>query len=67
MMLTVRMILYALFAGLASQGIGVFDPAAETLTLTLQVESVAAVVTGALGFVGTFVSSRIAKAWGGVT
>lgn len=65
MFLAIRMILFFLFAGIAGQGIAVFDPDAGTLTFEL--ESLTATVTGLIGFIGTFISSRWAKARGGLT
>lgn len=59
MFLAIRMILYFLFAGIAGQGIAVFDPDAGTLTFEL--ESLTASITGLLGFAGTFIASRWAK------
>lgn len=65
MMLIVRMMLYALSAGLAGYGIGTYDTAAGTLTL--QLDQLAEVIAGAAAFVGTFWVSRIAKRRGGAT
>ncbi|MCK9543698.1 MAG: hypothetical protein M0R03_16890 [Novosphingobium sp.] len=65
MTLTVRMILYFLFAGAASQGVAVFD--ADAGTLTFEIESLTAAVSGVIGFAGTFIASRWAKLRGGLT
>ncbi len=55
-LLYVRMALYAVFATIANQGFAVFDT--DTGTLTFHLDSLAAIVVGALGFVATFVASR---------
>ncbi len=65
MVLYIRMILYFLFPLVAGQGHGVFDP--EAGTLTIQINSVAPVVAGAVGFLGTFAAGRWAKVRGGFT
>lgn len=65
MMLLIRMALYALSAGLAGYGIGTYDTDAGTLTL--QLDQMAEVITGAATFVGTFWVSRMAKRRGGAT
>lgn len=64
-MLYVRMVLYALSAGLAGYGVATFDPTAGTLTI--QLDELAKIVTGIVGFIGTFAASRIAKKNGGAT
>lgn len=57
--LTVRMVLYFLFAGAAGAGIATHDPVAGTLTL--DIESLTSTIVGTLGFIGTFVASRFAR------
>ncbi len=64
-MLYIRMSLYAVFAALASAGLVDYNPDAGTVTF--QVESLALGLSGAVGFVGTFWTSRIAKKRGGKT
>lgn len=64
-MLNIRMIAYFLFAGLASQGLLVFDQ--EAGTVTFKIEDISMIVTGVLGYIGTFGTSRIAKKNGGAT
>lgn len=59
------MILYFVFAGLASQGLVVFD--GEAGTVTLHVESIVLLISGVAGYVGTFYASRVAKKKGGPT
>lgn len=65
MMLYVRMALYAVFAGLAGMGFG--EMSADGSSFTVSINQTAEIVGGALGFAGTFVASRIAKARGGDT
>ena len=65
MMLFVRMALYALSAGAAGYGFGTYDADAGTLTLNL--DQVASIIGGAATFLGTFWTSRVAKARGGKT
>lgn len=65
MMLFIRMVLYAVFAALAGQGVLLFDDAAGTVTF--RVEDLALLIGGAAGYVLTFIGSRIAKAKGGRT
>ena len=57
--------LYFLFPLIAGQGIGVFDP--QSGTLTIDIDSATTVVTGAVGFAGTFAAGRWAKVRGGFT
>lgn len=65
MALAFRMGLYALFAALAGAEIGSFNDA--TGDYTINVRDVLDLLLYALGFVGTFISSRWAKARGGRT
>lgn len=65
MALAIRMGLYFLFAAIAGQGVGTFDQ--DTGNLTLHVESLATVLAGVVGYVGTFAAGRWAKARGGLT
>ena len=65
MMLYIRMGLYAAFAGLAGMGYG--EMSADGGSFTVSISQTAEIVGGALGFGGTFVASRIAKARGGAT
>lgn len=65
MMLLVRMVLYALSAGLAGYGIGTYDAGAGVYSVSL--DQLSEIVAGALGFLGTFWVSRIAKRRGGKT
>lgn len=64
-MLYVRMIFYALCAGLAGYGVATFDPAAGTVTI--QIDELAKIIVGVVGYIGTFVASRVAKKNGGAT
>lgn len=63
--LFIRMALYAAFSGLSGYGIGTLDPA--TNDFTVNIDQIAQILGGALGFVSTFVASRIAKRNGGAT
>ena len=63
--LTLRMVLYFVFAGLASQGLIVFD--ADAGTVTFRVEDVALIASGLAGYAATFWTSRWAKRHGGAT
>jgi len=63
--LAIRMILYLVFGWLSGQGVGFFDPDGGVYTIT--VESAQIAVTGLIGFVGTYIASRWAKARGGQT
>lgn len=65
MSLYIRMALYALFAGVAGFGFATFDW--EAGTVTFQIDEIAQMLGGAVGFVGTFWASRIAKKKGGAT
>ena len=65
MTLYIRMGLYFLFAALSSQGLVVFDQDAGSVTFSI--EDVTLILSGALGFLVTYVTSRIAKARGGKT
>lgn len=65
MMLFVRMVLYAISAGLAGYGIGAHDAVAGVYSINL--DQLSQIVAGAAGFLGTFWVSRIAKRRGGKT
>ena len=65
MLLFVRMGLYYMFAALSGAGFLQWD--SLTGTATIYVDDLAPAVIGLLGFVGTFVWSRVAKARGGKT
>ncbi len=65
MALYIRMALYALFAGLAGMGFG--EMSADGAHYTVSIDLLAQVVGGAVGFIGTFLVGRIAKARGGKT
>ena len=65
MALFIRMALYAVFAILAGQGLVIFDHDAGTVTF--RIDDVVLLISGAIGFVGTFWASRVAKAKGGAT
>lgn len=65
MTLAIRMVLYAIFAGLASVGVVDFNPNTGDVSFTLQ--SLEALLLGITGYVATFGASRIAKARGGST
>lgn len=64
-MLTVRMVLYFLFAALAGQGLVVFDQQAGTVTF--RVDDLMLLASGTGGYVATFWASRLAKRRGGAT
>lgn len=59
MSLAVRMLLYALFAGLASLGVVEFDH--QTGDVAFNIYSWELAATGIVGYVATFVTSRFAK------
>lgn len=59
MSLAIRMMLYALFAGLASLGVVEFDHQSGDVAFNIYSWELAA--TGLVGYVVTFVSSRYAK------
>ncbi|WOI54945.1 hypothetical protein [Palleronia sp. LCG004] len=61
----IRMAIYFACAWLSGQGVAVHDPVAGTITF--QVESIAAALTGFVGYALTFIASRIFKARGGST
>lgn len=63
--LTARMVLYFVFATLASQGFVVFDQ--EAGTVTFRIEDIVLAGSGLIGYVGTFVAGRKAKDAGGLT
>lgn len=58
--LFIRMLLYLLFGAIAGFGLGTFD--GEAGTMTINVDSLAAVLTGIVGYVGTFVVGRVGAA-----
>lgn len=64
MFLIIRMMLYAIFAGLAGAGIGSLEPSGD---FTVNVDDVATIAVSVAGYIGTFWASRWAKARGGVT
>lgn len=66
MMLYIRMVLYAIFAGIAGQELGL-DFNQTTGMISFHVDDAAKIVTGVLGYVLTFVASRYASARGGKT
>jgi hypothetical protein len=59
------MVLYAAFSAMASEGLIFFD--AEAGTITLRVDDLMLLGTGAVGYIGTFAAGRYAKARGGAT
>jgi hypothetical protein len=63
--LALRMALFGLAAALASQGIGIFDEDAGTLTI--HIESLAHALGALASAGGWWVWRRLAKAKGGVT
>lgn len=65
MMLLIRMVLYAIGAGLAGYGLGTYN--GETGDLTINLFALEEVIYGVAIFAGTFLTSRIAKARGGQT
>lgn len=65
MALATRMILYAVSAFLSGYSFAAFDSSAGTLIIN--VDQLAAIITGSLVFIGTFIGSRIAKRRGGRT
>lgn len=65
MMLYIRMALYALFAGLAGAAIGDFEAATGTYTIT--VDQLLEIIGPIVGFIATFIASRVAKKRGGAT
>ena len=65
MTLYIRMALYLVFGVMAGQGLVIFD--ADAGTVTFKVDDLLIVGTALAGFVGTFLTSRIAKAKGGAT
>lgn len=66
MTLYIRMAAYAVFAGFAGYGVGSFDIATDTfsITVTEAVTLATQVGIGAAGFLATWKASRIAKAKG---
>jgi len=65
MALAIRMALYLVFGILAGQGLVIFD--ADAGTVTFKVDDLMILGTAMAGFVGTFITSRLAKAKGGAT
>ena len=65
MSLYIRMALYLVFGVLAGQGLIVFDQSAGTVTF--RVEDLALLASGGVGFVATFIASRVAAMRGGKT
>ena len=65
MFLFVRMALYFVFAWLAGFGFGELDPAGSYFTVSL--DQAAEIIVGVIGFIGTYIASRVAKARGGKT
>ncbi|MDO5621196.1 MAG: hypothetical protein Q4G24_06975 [Paracoccus sp. (in: a-proteobacteria)] len=64
--LYIRMILYFVFGNLSGLGFGLaFD--ADTGIVSIHVDQIVSVATGAAGFVATFIAGRWAKARGGAT
>lgn len=63
--LTIRMILYALFSGIATTGLASIDPASGDLTIHM--ESLTNILVGVVGYVSTFIGGRMAKKRGGLT
>ncbi|OWU80422.1 hypothetical protein [Phaeobacter sp. 22II1-1F12B] len=63
--LSLRMVLYLVFAMIAGQGIAVFDPEAGTLTFHLK--DLETLLVGLGGYIATFAGGRVAKAKGGTT
>jgi hypothetical protein len=64
MFLFIRMVLYAAFAGLAGIGVGSLDASGD---FTVNVDDIATLLVGVVGYLVTFASSRWAKARGGAT
>lgn len=64
-MLYLRMLFYAIFAGLAGAAIGDFDSFSGVYSISI--EQVVDVVGPMVGFVVTFIFSRVAKVRGGAT
>ena len=62
--LVIRMILYAVFAGLAGAGIGTLDATGD---YTVNIDDLVTIVIGAVGYLGTFAASRFYKSRGGAT
>jgi hypothetical protein len=65
MFLFVRMALYFVFAGLAGFGFGELDTTGSYFTVSL--DQAAEIIVGVIGFIGTYIASRVAKARGGKT
>lgn len=65
MALYVRMALYLIFGIIAGNGLGVYD--ANAGTITFHVDELEPLLTGIVGYGGTFIWSRFAKKAGGAT
>jgi hypothetical protein len=65
MSLYIRMGLYLVFGVLAGQGLVLFD--ADTGTVSFKIDDLLVIGTALVGYFGTFLSSRVAKAKGGMT
>jgi len=65
MKLYIRMVLYALSAGAAGAGFASFD--AEARTLTVNLDDLGVILSGAVVYLGTFGWSRVEKKRGGET
>lgn len=65
MALFIRMILYPIFSALAVEGLVLFD--AATGSVTFKIDDIILVIVGIVGYLGTFVAGRWAKAKGGLT
>lgn len=63
--LALRMVLYFAFTTLANQGFVLFDQSAGTVTFN--VTNVATLLSGLIGFAGTFAAGRFFKKVGGLT
>ena len=63
--LFVRMALYFVFAWLAGFGFGELDPDGSYFTVSL--DQATEIIVGVIGFIGTYIASRVAKARGGKT
>lgn len=65
MTLYIRMFLYLIFGWLAGQGFILMDDINGTISV--RVDDISLMLSGLLGFIGTYIGSRIAKARGGKT
>lgn len=64
--LYIRMIFYAISAGMAGFGFAAYDPVAQTLTIKLDLAA-ELMAGGVAAFLATFAAGRIAKKHGGTT